>query len=163
MRFFNTSHLIFFAHVVPDSKVHGVDARPPISLTSTLQWRHSVRDCVSNHQCLVCFLNHLFRHRAKKTSKLRVTSLCEGTFPHYWPFVEVIHSQRANRAERWCFHCCQLEKSVEQRVAFPRVKASWRSRDVTVPRRAVPKCRSLPRYGSFYIILHDIIYLHITT
>ena len=33
---------------------------------------------VSNHQPHDCLLNRLFRHRSKKTSKLRVTGLCEG-------------------------------------------------------------------------------------
>ena len=44
----------------------------------TLQWRHNEGDGVSNHQPHDCLFNHLFRRRSKKTSKLRVTSLCEG-------------------------------------------------------------------------------------
>ena len=44
----------------------------------TLQWRHNGRDGVSNHQRHDCLLNRLFRRRSKKTSKLRVTGLCEG-------------------------------------------------------------------------------------
>ena len=47
----------------------------------TLQWRHNERDGVSNHQGLDCLLNRLFRCRSKKTSKLRVTGLCEGNSP----------------------------------------------------------------------------------
>ena len=46
-----------------------------------LQWRHNGRNSVSNHQPHDCFLNRLFRRRSKKTSKLRVTSLCA----HKWP------------------------------------------------------------------------------
>ena len=46
-----------------------------------LQWRHNGRGGVSNHQCLDCLLNHLYRHRSKKTSKLRVIGLCEGNSP----------------------------------------------------------------------------------
>ena len=46
---------------------------------SSLQWRHSERDGVSNHQPHDCLLNRFFRRRSKKTSKLRVTSLCVGT------------------------------------------------------------------------------------
>ena len=34
----------------------------------SLQWRHDERDGVSNHQCLDCLLNHLFRRTPKKTS-----------------------------------------------------------------------------------------------
>ena len=45
---------------------------------SSLQWRHSERDGVSNHQPHDCLLNRFFRRRSKKTSKLRVTSLCVG-------------------------------------------------------------------------------------
>ena len=55
---------------------------------NTLKWRHN--GCVddSNHQLHDCLLNHLFRHRWKKTSKLRVTGLCVGnstTTAHKWP------------------------------------------------------------------------------
>ena len=38
-------------------------------------------DGVSNHQPQGCLLNRLFRRRSKKTSKLRVTGLCEGNSP----------------------------------------------------------------------------------
>ena len=46
----------------------------------TSQWRHSVRDGISNHQPRECLLNRLFRHKWKKT-KLRVTGLCAGNLP----------------------------------------------------------------------------------
>ena len=46
-----------------------------------LPWRHNERDGVSNHQPHDCLLNHLFRRRSKKTSKLRVTGLYEGNSP----------------------------------------------------------------------------------
>ena len=58
---------------------------------TTLQWRHNVRDDLSNYQCLHCLFRRLFRRRSKKTSKLRVTGLCEGnrpetgSFPHKGP------------------------------------------------------------------------------
>ena len=65
-----------------------VTAPPPSPLTpdntyfvDTLQWRHRERDGVSNHQPDDCLLNRLFRHRSKKTPKLRVTGLCEGNSP----------------------------------------------------------------------------------
>ena len=44
----------------------------------TLQWRHNEHDGVSNHQPIVNSWNRLFRRRSKKTSKPRVTGLCEG-------------------------------------------------------------------------------------
>ena len=47
----------------------------------TLQWRHSERDGVSNHQPHNYLFNRLFKRRTKKTSKLRVTGLCEGNSP----------------------------------------------------------------------------------
>ena len=49
----------------------------------SLLWRPFERGGVSNHQCLNCFLKRLFRRRSKKTSKLRVTGLCEGI--NRWP------------------------------------------------------------------------------
>ena len=49
--------------------------------SSSLQWRHNERDGVSSHQRLDGLLNHLFRRRSKKTSKLRVTGLCEWNSP----------------------------------------------------------------------------------
>ena len=56
----------------------------------SLQWRYNGRDSVSNHQPHNCLLNHLFRCRSKKTSKLHVTGLCVGNSPgtgakHKWP------------------------------------------------------------------------------
>ena len=62
--------------------------RPPLSqflclLVYTLEWRYNECDGVSNHQRLGCLLKRMFRCRSKKTSKLRVTGLCEGI--HRWP------------------------------------------------------------------------------
>ena len=59
--------------------------------SKSLQRRHNERDGVSNHQPHDCFLNHLFRRRSKKTSKLSATGLCAGNSPvtvnspHKWP------------------------------------------------------------------------------
>ena len=52
-------------------------------------------DGVSNHQPHDGLLSRLFRHRSKKTSKLRVTGLCEGNSPVTSEFP----SQRASNAE----------------------------------------------------------------
>ena len=60
-------------------------------LPHSLQWRHNGHINVPNHQPHDCLLNHLFRRRSKKTSKLRFTGLCAenspGTVnsPHKWP------------------------------------------------------------------------------
>ena len=53
----------------------------------TFHWRHNELDGVSDHQPRYCLLTCLSRHRLKKTSKLRVTGLCEGKM---FPFDDVI-------------------------------------------------------------------------
>ena len=65
-------------------------------LSYTLQWRHNGHDSVSNHQLYDCLLNRLFRRRSKKTSKLRVTGLCEGNSPVTGEFP----AQRASDKEK---------------------------------------------------------------
>ena len=49
----------------------------------SLHRRHNGHDGVSNHQRLDCLLNCLFRHRSKKTSKLRVTGPLYGELTAY--------------------------------------------------------------------------------
>ena len=61
----------------------------------SLQWRYNDRHGVSNHRRPDCLINRLFRRGSKKTSKLRVTSLCEGNPPVTSGFP----SQTANNAE----------------------------------------------------------------
>ena len=61
----------------------------------SLQWRHNGRYDISNHQPHDCLLNHLFRLRSKKTSKLRVTGLCAGNSPVTGEFP----AQMASKAE----------------------------------------------------------------
>ena len=60
-----------------------------------ITWRHNERDGISNQQPHDCLLNYLFRRRSKKTSKFRVTGLCEGNSPVTGEFP----AQRANSAE----------------------------------------------------------------
>ena len=55
-----------------------------------LRWRYNDRDGVSNHRRLDCLLNHLFRRRSKKTSKLRVS---------HWPLWGEFTGHRASKAE----------------------------------------------------------------
>ena len=57
----------------------------------SLQWRRNEHDGVSNLQPPNCLLKRLFRHRSKKTSKIRVTGLC----------VRVIHRWPVNCPHRW--------------------------------------------------------------
>ena len=62
----------------------------------TLQWRHNGRDGVSNHLRLDCLFSRLSRRRSKKTSKLRVTGLCDG---NPW-VIGGFPTQRASDAEK---------------------------------------------------------------
>ena len=69
-----------------------------------LQWRHNGRDSVSNHQPHHCFLNRLFRRRSKKTSKLRVTGLCQGISPGTGEFPLQMASNAENVSIWWRHH-----------------------------------------------------------
>ena len=94
------SHIFFrfllnrYFGLVDTRAVHGV---------IILQLRHNEREGVSYHRRLDCLRNRLFRRRSKKTSKLRVTGLCEGNPPVTGGFP----SQRAGNAENvsiWSRH-----------------------------------------------------------
>ena len=61
----------------------------------SLKWRHNERDGISNHRHLDCFLNFWFRHRSKKSFKLRVTGLCVGNSP----VAGEVPAQNASNAE----------------------------------------------------------------
>ena len=96
IRHFNTSFIIHVSEKTshPYRKTYCGDQmilRP----SYPLQWRHNGRYSVSNHQPHHCLLNGLFRHRSKKTSKLRVTGLCERNSPVTGEFP----AQRASNAE----------------------------------------------------------------
>ena len=56
----------------------GLETEVKWNCCDTLQWRHNEPDGVSNQQPHHCLLNHLFKRRSKKTSKLCITGLCEG-------------------------------------------------------------------------------------
>ena len=79
------------------------------------QWRDNQRDGASNHRCLDCLLNRLFRRRSKKTSKLRDTGLCDANSPVTGEFPP----QRARNAEnvpiRWRNHLASLQCSLPAR------------------------------------------------
>ena len=70
----------------------------------TLQWCHNGRDGVSNHQPHDCLLNRLLWRRSKKTSKLRVTGLCEGNSPVTGEFPAQRTSNVENVSIQWCHH-----------------------------------------------------------
>ena len=59
---------------------------------------------VPNHRRLDCLLNHLFRRRSKKTSKLRATALCEGKPPVTCGFPSYKASYTENIYIWWSHH-----------------------------------------------------------
>ena len=70
----------------------------------SLHWRHNGCDSVSNLQPYDCLLNRLFRHRSKKTSKLRVTGLCVGNSPGTGEFPTQMSSNSENVSIWWRHH-----------------------------------------------------------
>ena len=96
--YYRFSLVVYFVTDVCDLSTH-----IPKGLDMALQWRHNERDGVSKHQPHDCSPNHLFRRRSKKTSKLRITGLCEGNSPATGEFP----AQRASNAENvsiWWHH-----------------------------------------------------------
>ena len=77
-----------------------------------LQWlgslpllsRHNERYGVKNHQPHDCLLNYLFRYRSKKTSKLRVTGLCDENSPVTGEFPAQRSSNAENVSIWWRHH-----------------------------------------------------------
>ena len=82
----------------------GTDASACCLLHIALQGRHNERDGVSNHQPHDCLLKRLFRRRSKKTSKLRVTGLCEGNSSVADEFPAQRASNAANVSIWWRHH-----------------------------------------------------------
>ena len=85
--------------------------------TLSLQWRHNDHDGVSNHQPHGCLPNRLFRHRSKKTSKLRVTGLCVGNSPG--PGI-------TRTKDQWRIRCFHLMTSSWILICIPKVWC-WKS------------------------------------
>ena len=76
----------------------------PWNIFVTLRWRHNERDGVSNHTPRDCLPNRLFRHRSKKTSKLRVTGLCARNLPVTGEFPAQMASNAENISIWWRNH-----------------------------------------------------------
>ena len=83
-----------------------------------LQWRHNGHDSVSNHQPHHCLLSGLFRHRSKKTSKLRVTGLCAGNSPGTGEFPAQMASYAENVPIWWRYHGCISSRKSGTSVLF---------------------------------------------
>ena len=72
-----------------------VTKRFNLGSSKLLHWCRNERDIISNQRRLDCLLNRLFGCISKKTSKIRVTGLCEGNSPATREFP----AQRASNAE----------------------------------------------------------------
>ena len=85
---------------------------------TTLQRRHNGHDGVSNHQPYDCLLNRLFRPRSQKSSKFRVTGLCEGNSPVTGEFLAQRASNAANASIWWRYrenyHNCSYRRNNKQ-------------------------------------------------
>ena len=80
----------------------------------SLQWRHNECDDVSNHRPHDC----LFMHRWKKTSKLRVTGLCEGNSPVTGEFPAQMTSNAENVSIWWRHHDLRERLGYQKHVAY---------------------------------------------
>ena len=77
-------------------------------VTFPLQWRNNESDGVWYHQRLHCLLNCRFRRRSNKTSKLRVTGLCEGNSPMAGEFPTRKASNAENVSIWWRHHVLHI-------------------------------------------------------
>ena len=105
-------HEWFASDERPESLLTGMTEAPH---GTSVQWRHNGRDGASNHRRLGGLLNRLFRRRSKKTSKFRVTDLCEGNSSVTGEFP----SQRASNAENvsiWWRHHVKFVTSCTETV-----------------------------------------------
>ena len=75
-----------------------------LTIWNPLQWRHTERDGISSHRRLERLLNRVLWRRSKKTSKLRVTCLCEGNSPVTGEFRAQRSSNTENVSMWWRHH-----------------------------------------------------------
>ena len=73
-------------------------------ILNPLQWRHIKRNGVSNQRRLDYLFNRLFRHRAKKPLKPRVTGICAGNSPVTGEFPALKVSNAENVSIWWRHH-----------------------------------------------------------
>ena len=107
-----------------------------LGFVMVLQWRHYEHDGVSNHQPHDCLLKRFFRRRSKKTSKLRVTGLCEGNSPVTGEFPAQMASNAENVFIWWRHHdrarlwpSQELQMTWQRCWAISRHRADWSYRD----------------------------------
>ena len=93
---------------------------------TSLKWRHNGGDKgVSNHQSNHCLLNRLFRRRSKKTSKLRVTSLCAGHLTVTGEFPAQMASNEENVSIWWRHHVVLWDIAVDLKDCFFVISILW--------------------------------------
>ena len=86
------------------SAAHGQRVNMYGCTVCSLQWRHNGHNGISSLQPHDCLHNRLFRHRSKKTSKLRVTGYCEGNSPVTGEFPAQRTSNAENVSIWWRHH-----------------------------------------------------------
>ena len=77
------------------NKKESIKAPHPVTLNSP---------CISNHRRIDCLLNRLFRRKSEKTSKLRVSGVCEGNSPVTGEFPAPGASNAENVSIWWRHH-----------------------------------------------------------
>ena len=97
-------HFVSGPYKILQNLSHEVQVNFVWKVYMTLRWRHNGRDSISNHQPHDCLLNRLFRHRSKKTWKLRVTGLCAGNSPVTGEFPAQMASNAENVSIWWRRH-----------------------------------------------------------
>ena len=124
---------VIFEFICKGNFAYGlIDWRSLPELPFSLGWRHNERDGVSNHQHHECLLNRLVRRRSKKTSKLRVTGLCEGNSPVTGEFLAPMTSNAENVSIWWRHHVGELSPLPRHSNSFGVMKLqfSWKLRKV---------------------------------
>ena len=90
-----------FTEVDPEGAVR---KRWAVVEVMALQWRNNERDDISNHRSIDCLLNRFLLRRPMKISKVRVTSLYEGTPPVTGGFPSLRASNAENASIWWRHH-----------------------------------------------------------
>ena len=131
---------------------------PPL-VPHTLRWRHNDHAGVSNHQPHGCLLNRSFRHKSKKTSKLRVTGLCARNSPGTGEFPAQMASYAENVYIWWRHHDMrqQIGSTLVQIVGYRLFGAhQWRISCNCNGKSAIVKCQ----FGVKWLKI--LLYIHIT-
>ena len=106
--------------------------------TWSLQWHHNGHNGLSNHQPQDCLLNRLFRHRSKKTSKLRVTGLCAGNSLVTGEFPAQMASNAENVLIWWGHHDYMYLQGIKD-------TRPYKSHPIVVPKGVGDLTKPLPK------------------